>query len=295
MSTLNQTGPNLGSTFYNLTHKRTLPREVLKWMQGLDLSYSVKDYRKDMSNGFLIAEIISRYEPGRIPMHSFENTQNAARRDNNWNQLHLFFRKHPLRDVQVAPEEYAMVMRGADPKSEQLHQFVCRLYSVCTKRTLPENAPLVDLPPTQANNPNLTASYLLKEDGLEKLENSNVLANSGSRPNPVDSKVEDKSPDRAPTRKIVPSLEPASNAVDVMGIGIKADNRKMTSKRKSWEAHEESNYVRLPVARRRRTETAKNSSSTTWPRSSRIACRRTTPPSRTPSSPRTAATPPLRP
>jgi len=191
MSSPSQTGGSLSGTFYNLQNKRTLPREVLKWMQGLDLSYSVKDYRKDISNGFLIAEIVSRYEPGRIPMHAFENTQNAARRDNNWNQLHLFFRKNTLRDVRIAPEEYTNIMRTNDPKSELLYHFVCRLYSVCTKRTLPENAPLADLPPTQANNPNHTDSYLLKEDGLEKMEASNVLANSGNRPNAVDSsKVE---------------------------------------------------------------------------------------------------------
>ena len=86
---------------------------------------------------------------------------------------------------------------------------------------------------------------MLKEDGIEKLEQKSpsLLDNSRQKSQTEQERVEDKA-ERVPTRKIMPSLENGSGLVDVTGIGIRADNRKMTSKRKSWEAaQDESNYV----------------------------------------------------
>lgn len=34
-------------------------------------------------------------------MHAFQNTQNQARKDNNWSQLALFFSKNELRKVKI--------------------------------------------------------------------------------------------------------------------------------------------------------------------------------------------------
>lgn len=112
----------------------TLPREVLKWIQSLDLSYSYKDSKRDLSNGFLVAEILSRYYPLKISMHSFDNSQNSDRKKNNWYLLGLFFKKDMPQEIEEW--EYKTI-QGHD--FSQLTIFMKKLYTLLTKRNVPDN------------------------------------------------------------------------------------------------------------------------------------------------------------
>ena len=60
---------------------------MLRWLDSLDLSFTVRNPRIDLANGFIIAEIISRYFPKKVNIYSFYNNQAKDKRINNWEQI----------------------------------------------------------------------------------------------------------------------------------------------------------------------------------------------------------------
>lgn len=109
-----------------------LPREVLRWVQSLDLAYSVKNVKRDFSNGFLVAEIFSRYYAKEVHMHSFDNGTAVRVKRDNWAQLIKIFRKVGLVDLLNEEEAFPIICCEEGSAVD----FVTKLYETLTQRKI---------------------------------------------------------------------------------------------------------------------------------------------------------------
>ena len=167
----------------NLPEKiESLPREVLKWIQSLDLTYSVKNVKKDFNNGFLVAQILSRYYPvtndqmsnyKAIQMHMIDNGFSMERRRDNWNTIKKFLSK--ITEITTKIEDVDTLVKN---ENGEILLFIISLYQELTKR----NVPILDGKQIITDIDNINKSYLLKENGeieqLKKTDLDNLNANT---------------------------------------------------------------------------------------------------------------------
>ncbi|XP_016526436.1 spermatogenesis-associated protein 4 isoform X1 [Poecilia formosa] len=81
---------------YSQGHKTGVDREVIKWLQDLELSFHPKNLRRDLSNGYLVAEIFSRYYPHDISVYSYHNGVSFSSKQKNWSRIQKFLKKKNL-------------------------------------------------------------------------------------------------------------------------------------------------------------------------------------------------------
>ena len=115
-----------------------MQREIIKWIQSLDLSLPLKHPRRDLSNGFLVAEIISRYDTD-VSMHSFDNGCSTKKKFDNWQLIRKILERRKCKSV---TEDLIEDTLQARPDAGRI--LLENLYTHLTKKEL--KAPVIPLP-----------------------------------------------------------------------------------------------------------------------------------------------------
>ncbi|KAK3100467.1 hypothetical protein FSP39_020512 [Pinctada imbricata] len=121
-----------------------LPREVLKWIQSLDLTWQIKQPKWDLTNGYLVAEIFSWYFPQDIQMHSYNNGTSLDSKLKNWSLLKLFIKRHKLEIPDELVEGTIHCKEGAAALlCEKIYEMLTnrKWVSVSSKKVPPEYEP----------------------------------------------------------------------------------------------------------------------------------------------------------
>ncbi|XP_026186380.1 spermatogenesis-associated protein 4 [Mastacembelus armatus] len=110
--------------------KTGLPREVVKWLQSLDLSFYPKNVRRNLSNGYLVAEIFSHYYPQAFPDHFYDKGTSLSAKQKNWSRIERSLQKHNLQLMKEVVDGTIHCKPGA---AEAL---VHELYTILTNQSI---------------------------------------------------------------------------------------------------------------------------------------------------------------
>ena len=202
----------------------SLPREVIKWIQSLDLTYSVKNIKKDFNNGFLVAQILSRYYPvtnnqaanfKAMQMHTISNELSMKARRDNWTQINKFLIK--INEVNTRIDDMETFIKN---ENGEILLFIISLYQELTKRHIP----LLEGKIISTDVDNINKSFLLKDNGeIEKLKKNDIeILARGLKPG-IGDQQKSKEPEQKNDESVSGKAED-KKAVDDFGKTSKTNN-----------------------------------------------------------------------
>jgi hypothetical protein len=150
----------------------TLPREVNIWLQSLNLTYKIQNPKRDLSNGWVFAEILCRHFPSEVEMYQFDNGFKLEKKRNNWEHLQKFFNR---KGIPVTVTDWDPVMHCAPNAAYELLK---KFYSILKGRTINDDPqPIQEHYLMDAEDPEFarpTISKKMKERELVRIPDEKV-------------------------------------------------------------------------------------------------------------------------
>jgi hypothetical protein len=108
----------------------SLPRELHQWIQSLNMTYRITNPKRDLSNGWVFAEILHRFYPNEIEMYQFDNGFKLDKKTNNWIHLTKFCKR---KGIDITVKDYDPVIHCAPNAAYNLLK---KLYNILTGNTI---------------------------------------------------------------------------------------------------------------------------------------------------------------
>jgi len=147
-----------------------LPRDVVRWLQSLDLSFTIRNPKRDLTNGYIVAEIMARYHPKDVQLSAFENGLRLATKVDNWESLYKLFKK---KGIAITKDDIDKVIHCAPGYATM---FIMKLWSLLTKPKVPMKfaMPQEMMPPSEPLPAYMreTASRRLKDPEIDRVQDT---------------------------------------------------------------------------------------------------------------------------
>ncbi|RKP18359.1 hypothetical protein ROZALSC1DRAFT_29945 [Rozella allomycis CSF55] len=105
-------------------------RDLIIWLQSLDLGSSFKNIKRDFGNGYMIAQILVHYFPKDVHMPAFYSGTSSQAKKNNWEQIEKIIKK---KESEFRMDKHILVGAAAGDE-QQLLNFLVHLHSVLQNR-----------------------------------------------------------------------------------------------------------------------------------------------------------------